>query len=57
MNPDNYIPPEPLCGKEWLEAHQNDHRGFKPTIEVSDGSFRVIYQEDKEVYREEEGAE
>ncbi len=51
---DNYTPSEPLCGKEWLEAHKNDHRDFKPIIEKSDGSFRVIYQEDKEVYREEQ---
>jgi hypothetical protein len=24
-----------LCGKEWLEAHYNDHKDFEPTIELT----------------------
>ena len=24
-----------LCGKEWLEAHYNDHKDFEPTIQLT----------------------
>ncbi|HUC78799.1 MAG TPA: hypothetical protein VMQ58_01000 [Candidatus Saccharimonadales bacterium] len=35
-----------LCGKEWLEAHYNDHKDFEPTIELTVNEKSISFNGD-----------